>query len=63
MKAYLIVTGATFGLITVAHILRVAAEGTHPMTEPVFVASTVLAAVLCFWACRLLRKTPGSSTP
>jgi hypothetical protein len=58
VKAYIITTGAVFGLITLAHIARVFAEGARLATEPLFVLLTVAAAALCFWACRLLRR-PG----
>ena len=54
MKAYVTTTGAVFGLITLAHLLRVVAEGPHLATEPWFVLLTVAAAALCLWAGRLL---------
>jgi hypothetical protein len=57
MKAYLITTGVVFGLITVAHICRMFAEGLHVATNPLFVLLTIAAAALCFWACRLLRTS------
>jgi hypothetical protein len=55
MKAYLITTGAVFGLIIAMHIARLVAEGPQLATNPLFVLSTVAAAALCFWAFRLLR--------
>jgi hypothetical protein len=51
------ITGAVFGLITVAHVLRVIAEGPHVMTEPWWVLLTAATASLCVWAWRLLRIT------
>ena len=60
MKAYLITTAIVFGLITLAHICRVFAEGLHLMMEPVFLLLTLAAAGLCLWACRLLRRSPRS---
>lgn len=54
MKAYVITTGAIFGLLTLAHIWRVIAEGTHLATEPAYILFTLGAAILCLWACRLL---------
>lgn len=54
MKAYLITTGAVFGLITLAHVLRIIAEGRHLMTDPWFVLLTLVTGALCLWACRLL---------
>jgi hypothetical protein len=60
MKAYVMTTGAVFGLITLAHVLRIIAEGPHLMTDPFYVLLTVAAASLCFWAWRLLRLTTRS---
>ena len=53
MKAYVMTTGAVFGLITLAHILRMFMEG-HLVTEPLYILLTVAAASLCLWAPRLL---------
>jgi hypothetical protein len=55
MNAYLMTTGALFGLITVAHVLRIVDEGLHLAADPFFVLITVATAALCFWAWRLLR--------
>jgi hypothetical protein len=55
MKAYVMTTGAVFGLITLAHLLRVVAEGPRLATDPFFVLLTVVAAALCLWAWRVLR--------
>jgi hypothetical protein len=55
MKAYLITTGIVFGLITVAHIWRAFAEGSHLATDPLFLLLTVISTGLCLWAWRLLR--------
>jgi uncharacterized membrane protein len=60
MKAYVITTGAVFGLITLAHLLRIIAEGSHLVTDPLFVLLTVAAGTLCLWAWRLLRRTTRS---
>jgi hypothetical protein len=57
MKAYVLVTGVIFGLITLAHIARMFAEGSHLATDPVFILLTIASAVLCFWACYLLRRS------
>jgi hypothetical protein len=54
MRAYLIVTGAVFGMIVLAHIWRAVAEGLHAARSPWFILSTVLAATLAAWAVRLL---------
>jgi hypothetical protein len=55
VKSYLITTGTVFGLITVAHVCRVFAEGPRLAKDPFFVLLTFAAAALCFWAFRLLR--------
>jgi hypothetical protein len=57
MKAYVMTTGAVFGLITLAHVLRVVAEGPRLVSEPFFVLMTVLSTALCLWAWRVLRLT------
>lgn len=54
MKAYVMTTGAVFGLLTAAHIWRMIEEGRHLATDPFYVVITVAAAALCLWACRLL---------
>lgn len=58
MKAYLITTGIIFGLITVAHILRVIFEGIDRAKDPFFILLTMLAAGLCVWAWKLLKTIP-----
>ena len=58
MKMYLIVSGAIFGLITLAHIWRAVAEGPNLATDPFFIVLTLAAASLCLWAVRLLRRLP-----
>lgn len=58
MKAYVIITGTIFGLIFVLHTARMFAEGWHVATEPTFLILTILAAALCIWACRLLKRWP-----
>ena len=57
MKAYVITTGVVFALITLAHILRVIAEGPRLLTEPIWVLLTLATAGLSLWAWRLLRLT------
>ena len=62
MKAYLMTTGAVFGLITLAHLLRIMAEGPHLLREPVWVLLTIASATLSGWAWRLLRLTTRRDT-
>ena len=56
MKTYIVTTGAAFGLLTLAHIARLFAEGVRLMIEPVFVITTVGSACVCIWAIVLLKK-------
>ena len=53
MKAYLLVTGSIFGLLVVAHILRLVQEP-HIAGDPWWWVITLLAAGLCAWAFRVL---------
>jgi hypothetical protein len=55
MKAYLITTGTVFGLITLAHVWRIAEEGSRLFSEPLYLLLTVLSAGLSAWAWLLLR--------
>jgi len=58
MKAYVMTTGTVFGLLTLAHIWRVIAEGPYLARDPFFILVTVIAAALCVWAWRVLRLSP-----
>lgn len=60
MKAYLVTTGSVFGLIVLAHVLRIVSEGPHLVTDPWWVLMTVAAAALSVWAWRLLRLSAQS---
>lgn len=60
MKAYLRVTGSLFGLVGVAHLLRLVIEPGHtPSSDPWFfggnLALFVLGGGVAAWALRLLR--------
>lgn len=57
MKAYIITTGAIFGLLTIAHLLRVVLENRHLATDPVFILFTLASAALSFWAWMALRRS------
>ena len=56
MRAYIVTTGAAFGLLTLAHIARMFEEGAHLITQPVFLLTTVGSASVCVWAIILLKK-------
>ena len=60
MKVYVMTTGAIFGLLTLAHLLRMFEEGPHLATDPWYVLITIVAAALCLWAWRLLRVSTQS---
>jgi hypothetical protein len=53
VRAYVVTTGVIFGLIVVAHVLRVIEEGSRLAKEPSFVVMTLAAVALCAWAGRL----------
>lgn len=55
MKAYVMTTGAVFGLLTLAHLWRIIEEGRHLVTDPWYVLITIAAGALSLWAWRLLR--------
>lgn len=54
MRAYVLITGTAFALLVLAHLARVVAEGPGPLTDPLFVATTLMAFALAVWAARLL---------
>ena len=58
MRAYVMTTGAVFGLLVLAHLWRVIEEGTHLATDPWYWLITAAAAALCLWAWRVLRLMP-----
>ena len=62
MKAYLLVTGAMFGLITAAHIWRLAYEP-NMLTQPWFILITLCAAALSVWGFLLFRETGRARRP
>ena len=60
MKAYVMTTGAVFGLLALVHLWRAVVEGPHLATDPWYVLITVVAAALCIWAARLVWRSPRS---
>lgn len=52
MTAYLLVTGLTFLAVTIAHLLRMAAEP-RLAGDPWYLVVTAAVALLAGWACRL----------
>jgi hypothetical protein len=57
MKAYLITTCIAFGLVLLAHVMRIMEEGLSSASEPLFALSTLISAALFGWALVLLRST------
>jgi hypothetical protein len=60
VKAYLVTTGAVFSLVTLAHIWRMIAEGSHLAADPGYLLITAVAAGLGVWAWLLLRQSARS---
>jgi hypothetical protein len=58
VKAYVITTGAVFGLLVLAHVWRVVGEGPRLAKDPWFILFTIVAAAMCLWAGWLLRQMP-----
>ncbi len=57
MKAYFATTGIVFFLLAVAHVARVFVEGTHVLTEPIFVLTSIASIVIFIWAVVMFRRT------
>lgn len=59
MKAYVLLTGFVFALITLAHVLRVIQEGPGVLNVW-WILLTVATAALSLWAFRLVRLSKSS---
>jgi hypothetical protein len=57
MKAYVITTGAVFGLLTILHLLRIVTENPHLATDPIYLLITLASAALSIWALYVLRRS------
>ncbi|HEY2685830.1 MAG TPA: hypothetical protein VGI93_20140 [Steroidobacteraceae bacterium] len=59
MKAYLAVTGCLFGLVGLAHLVRLFAESGHSLSDPAWLAPNlglfVVGGGVAVWALRLYR--------
>ncbi|MBV8830851.1 MAG: hypothetical protein JO108_16635 [Acidobacteriaceae bacterium] len=58
MRAYLITTGALFGILALLHVWRIVEENRALGMEPWFVLITVICGALSLWAFRLLSRLP-----
>ena len=54
MRAYVVTTGILFGLVTLAHLLRMVYESRALATDPAYLILTAAAGALCVWACVLM---------
>jgi hypothetical protein len=50
MRSYVLTSGFIFAILVFAHAARLATEGAAPLTQPIFLASTLLAVVMAAWA-------------
>ena len=57
MKAYIATTGIIFFLLAVAHVARVFVEGTHVLTELIFMLTSIVSVAIFLWAVVLFRRT------
>lgn len=62
MKAYVVTSGAIFGLLAVAHVLRILGEDARLASDPFYLAITSAAAALCAWAFYVLRRASASAS-
>ena len=56
MRAYVVTTGLLFGLLTLAHVLRIAYESRALASDPWYMLITTATAALSVWACLLLAR-------
>jgi hypothetical protein len=57
MKAYVITSGGIFGVLTIAHLLRIALENRQLATDPAYILITLASAALAVWAGFVLRRS------
>ncbi|HVG46262.1 MAG TPA: hypothetical protein VM890_16075 [Longimicrobium sp.] len=57
MKTYVITTGTVFGLLTIAHLLRIVGEDPGLAADPFYMAITAASAALSVWAFVVLRRS------
>ena len=61
MRSYIIISGALFGLLVAVHAFRLVAEGFGPLSNPVFLVSTLASAAMSAWAWLALKSAKRSS--
>ncbi|MBV9339586.1 MAG: hypothetical protein JO159_01695 [Acidobacteria bacterium] len=57
MKAYVAITGVIFAIITALHIWRLFGEQQNASERVIMTVLTIIPAVLCVWAVRLLASS------
>ena len=50
MRSYIMTSGALFSLVVAVHVFRLVAEGFGPLSNPIFVFSTLASAAMSAWA-------------
>ena len=55
-RAFIAIAGLLFAAIFLAHIARLFAEGTGAMSDPIFVATSVISLAAATWSAILLLK-------
>jgi hypothetical protein len=66
MRAYVVTTGGMFGLIVIAHIARVAAEGPDAFRSPIFDIASLLSIGMLVWSVLMFLRLgpgPGADSP
>lgn len=61
MRAYIMVTGTLFGVMVIAHVLRILQEGPALAKEPWYILITLASASLCVWAWLLVLRSKAKS--
>lgn len=56
MRAYLVVSGVAYVLLLVAHLARMVAEGIEALAQPIFLSTTLGAAMMTLWSWRLFAQ-------
>ncbi len=62
MRAYVITTGAVFGLLALAHVLRIVGEDARLLADPLYMFITDAAAALCIWSFFVVRRMPAPAS-
>jgi hypothetical protein len=56
MRTYVLASGVIFLVLALAHAARLVAEGSGPLHNPLFVASSLLGLGMAMWAAVILRS-------